>query len=167
MDAVASTYAGTHNLGYLKPVIRRAFIVAHHIRYDEELRTGEDLLFLLNLLVHGANVICVDTPSYIYTTAMGAASRRVSKSTNSVPRDEDMARCLARLMENNGATLTEPERCAVDQRISHLRYIAPVAKFRYARLQGKWGDALSLVLASSAVRARLWEIFKEKTGLHG
>jgi succinoglycan biosynthesis protein ExoO len=164
-QAVAATWAGTYNLGYLKPVIRRDFVTAHGLRYDENLRTGEDLLFLVNLLVHGANIVCVDTPSYIYTTAVGAASRRVSQSTNSAPRDEDMAHALAELEAGARARLTEAERAAIDARIAHLRYIAPVAKFRHARLQRRWGEAVSLLLASPAVRARLWEVLREKTGL--
>jgi succinoglycan biosynthesis protein ExoO len=163
--AVADTYGGTYNLGYLKPVIRRAFVTAHQITYDEDLRTGEDLLYLMNLLLHGAHVSCLDTPSYIYTTALGMASRRVSQSTHSTPRDDEMARSLARLRDKGRARLTEQEWQAIDQRISHLLYVAPVAKFRHARLQRRWGDALSLVFESPAVRYRLWELFREKTGL--
>ena len=48
--AVAPNYAGEYSLGYLKPMFRRSFAEQHHIRYDENLRTGEDLLYLLKFL---------------------------------------------------------------------------------------------------------------------
>jgi succinoglycan biosynthesis protein ExoO len=159
--AVAPTYAGTYNLGYLKPIIRRSFIARHHLRYDESLRTGEDLLYLLNLLVHGARVIGVDAPLYVYTTQVGDTSQRLSQSTKSAPRDADMARSLAQLRDDS-ANLTERERQAVDQRIAYLREIAPLAEFRYARLQGDWAHVSKLVLTSPSVRRRLMSAFKSR-----
>jgi succinoglycan biosynthesis protein ExoO len=152
--AVAPTYAGTHNLGYLKPIIRRSFIARHRLRYDESLRTGEDLLYLLKLLLHGAQVVGVDLPLYIYTTQVGDTSRRLSQSTKSAPRDVDMARSLARLRDDS-ADMTEQERQAINQRIAYLREIAPLAEFRYARLQGDWLQAFKLALTSPEVRRRL------------
>jgi succinoglycan biosynthesis protein ExoO len=161
VTAVAPTYAGTYNLGYLKPIISRGFIVRHQLRYDETLRTGEDVLYLLNLLVHGARAMCVDTPLYVYTTQVGDTSRRLSQSTKSAPRDADMARSLARLRDDS-ADMTEQERHAIDQRIAYLREIAPLAEFRYARLQGDWAQVSKLVLTSPSVRRRLLSAFKSR-----
>jgi succinoglycan biosynthesis protein ExoO len=149
--AVAATYAGKYNLGYLKPVVRRSFVEQHHIRYDEDLRTGEDLLYLLNLLVHGGRVMGIDTPLYIYTTPVGGTSLKLSQSTQTAPRDADMARSLARLRSDGYASLTEQERQAIDDRINYLKDIAPVAEFRHARLQGNWLQVLKLALTSPAV----------------
>jgi succinoglycan biosynthesis protein ExoO len=154
--AVAPTYAGTYNLGYLKPIVRRAFVEHHHIRYDESLRTGEDLIYLLSLLIDGARVTCLDQPLYIYTTPVGGVSRRLSKSTKSVPRDTDIARSLARLRDR-AAGMTEQERQAIDRRIAYQRDAAPWAEFRYARLQGNWLRVLKLALTSSDVRRKIWE----------
>jgi succinoglycan biosynthesis protein ExoO len=154
--AVAPTYAGTYNLGYLKPIICRSFVEKHRVKYDEDLRTGEDLLYLLSLLRHGGKVMCVNTPSYIYTTPVGDTSRRLSQSTNSAPRDVDMARSLARLRSDcQGSGLTDEERKAIDLRIEFLQEIAPLAEFRYARLQKKWLQVLRLALTSSSVRRKI------------
>jgi succinoglycan biosynthesis protein ExoO len=152
--AVAPTYAGTYNLGYLKPIIRRSFIARHGLRYDESLRTGEDLLYLLNLLIFGAQVACVDAPLYVYTTQVGDTSRRLSQSTKSSPRDADIARSLMRLRDES-AGMTEQERRAIDHRITYLREIAPLAEFRYARLQGDWLQAFKLALRSPEIRRRI------------
>jgi succinoglycan biosynthesis protein ExoO len=153
--AVAPTYAGTYNLGYLKPIVRRSFVKENHIKYDEDLRTGEDLLYLLSLLSHGGRVMCVAVPFYIYTTPVGGTSRKLSQSTKSAPRDADMARSLARLRDDGRANLSEQERQAIDDRISYLQDIAPLAEFRFARLQGDWLKVLKLAFTSPAVRFKI------------
>jgi succinoglycan biosynthesis protein ExoO len=153
--AVAPTYAGTYNLGYLKPIVRRSFVKENHIKYDEDLRTGEDLLYLLNLLIRGGRVMCLDVPLYIYTTPVGGRSWKLSQSTKTAPRDADMARSLARLRSDGYASLTEQERQAIDDRINYLKDIAPVAEFRHARLQGNWLQVLKLALTSPAVRHKI------------
>jgi succinoglycan biosynthesis protein ExoO len=152
---VAATYAGNYTLGYLKPIIRRAFVEQHHIRYDEDLRTGEDLLYLLSFLIRGGRVMCVDSPFYIYTMQVGSLNRRLSRSTKTAPRDADMARSLVRLRDDCRTNLTEQERQAIDDRISYLKDIAPLAEFRFARLQRNWFQALKLALTSPAVRRRI------------
>jgi succinoglycan biosynthesis protein ExoO len=153
--AVAPTYAGTYNLGYLKPIVRRSFVKENHIKYDENLRTGEDLLYLLSLLIHGGRVMCVAVPFYIYTTPVGGTSRKLSQSTKSAPRDADMARSLARLRDDGRANLSEQERHAIDVRISYLQDIAPLAELRFARLQRDWLKVLKLAFRSPAVRLKV------------
>jgi succinoglycan biosynthesis protein ExoO len=152
--AVGPKYGGSYNLGYLKPIVRRAFIEQNHIRYDEDLRTGEDLLFLLSLLIHGGKVMCESLPYYIYTMQVGSASRRLSRSTNSAPRDIDIARSLTRLRDDSGMRLDKQGRQAIDQRIAYLQEIAPLAQFRHARLQGDWSRVLKLFLTNREVRRR-------------
>lgn len=51
-------------LGFLKPVIRRAFLDAHAIRYDERLRLGEDLLVYARCLIEGARFRLVEACGY-------------------------------------------------------------------------------------------------------
>ena len=51
-------------LGFLKPVIRRSFLRAHGLRYDERLRLGEDLLLYAGCLIEGAVFRVVDACGY-------------------------------------------------------------------------------------------------------
>lgn len=51
-------------LGFLKPVIRRGFLDAHAIRYDERLRLGEDLLVYARCLIGGARFRLVEACGY-------------------------------------------------------------------------------------------------------
>jgi succinoglycan biosynthesis protein ExoO len=155
VTAVAPTYSGNYNLGYLKPIVRRSFVEDHQIRYDESLRTGEDLLYLISLLVHGGRITCIDLPSYIYTIPVGSGNRRLSQSTKTLPRDSDIARSLARVIHRCDADLTNEERQAITERILYLESVAPWSEFRYAWIQKKWFLLLKLFLTHSKIRTRI------------
>jgi succinoglycan biosynthesis protein ExoU len=51
-------------LGFLKPLIRRAFLDAHRIRYDRRLRLGEDLVLYARCLLAGARFRMVEACGY-------------------------------------------------------------------------------------------------------
>lgn len=51
-------------LGFLKPLVRRSFLAAHGVRYDERLRLGEDLLFYASCLIQGARFRIVEACGY-------------------------------------------------------------------------------------------------------
>ncbi|MGZ3275849.1 MAG: glycosyltransferase family 2 protein [Caulobacteraceae bacterium] len=51
-------------LGFLKPVIRRALLDRHAIRYDERLRLGEDLLFYAGCMLEGGRFRVVQACGY-------------------------------------------------------------------------------------------------------
>lgn len=62
------------NLGYAKLLIRREFLNAHRIRWDEELRFHEDTRFLLECLIAGASFFLIRRPYYYYRTRPGSLS---------------------------------------------------------------------------------------------
>ncbi|NLS06445.1 glycosyltransferase family 2 protein [Rhizobium sp. P32RR-XVIII] len=65
----------THNFGYLKPVFERAFIEKHALRFDENLRIGEDYVFLASALALGARCVIEPIPGYNYNIREGSISR--------------------------------------------------------------------------------------------
>lgn len=67
---------GEVSFGYAKPVMRRSFIEAHSLRYDESLRNGEDFHLVLAAMISGAKVWFSATPGYFYTRRTGSVSRR-------------------------------------------------------------------------------------------
>lgn len=54
------------DLGIVKPLIKRDFLVRHGLEFDEDLRFGEDFHLFLISLVKGAKFIVVPTPYYFY-----------------------------------------------------------------------------------------------------
>jgi succinoglycan biosynthesis protein ExoO len=69
--------------GILKPMIRRSLFEETGIRYDENLRFGEDFLLTAELLFSGARGVLLRDGWYVYTTPVGHQSREKSTGTRS------------------------------------------------------------------------------------
>lgn len=68
-------FRSEHNFGYMKPVFERRFIEAHGLRFDEELRIGEDYLLLASALACGGRCAVEPLAGYIYHIREGSISR--------------------------------------------------------------------------------------------
>jgi succinoglycan biosynthesis protein ExoO len=136
--------AGDSNLGYLKPVLSRAFLRAHDIAYDERLRIGEDLNFALRALGAGARFLVTTEPFYRYRVVSGSLSRTLR------PADLD-----ALLEANDHALAGRLEDPRV--KVAHAAFRRSVAdlmaysEFRGTLRQKDWRAALRLV-----TDPRLW-----------
>ena len=66
---------GMLDLGFLKPVMRRDFIDAHGLRYNEGLRLGEDYDFYARAILHGARFLLLESPlGYVSVIRPGSIS---------------------------------------------------------------------------------------------
>jgi len=68
---------GQSALGYLKPVLRRAFVEDIRLHYDETLRNGEDFHLVIALLAAGGAVWVTPDVGYLYTMRTGSISSRL------------------------------------------------------------------------------------------
>lgn len=64
-----------HDLGFLKPMMRRAFLEEHGICYDADLRLAEDFYLYVRLLLAGARWVQLREGYYAYTRRDGSLSR--------------------------------------------------------------------------------------------
>jgi succinoglycan biosynthesis protein ExoO len=70
--------------GYLKPMFRASLLSpdvgegASAIRYDEEVRVGEDFLFCLEAMLAGGLYVVSSRPGYRYSVREGSLSHRIS-----------------------------------------------------------------------------------------
>jgi succinoglycan biosynthesis protein ExoU len=106
--------ASRGEIGFLKPVMRRAFLDAHGLRYREELRLGEDYDLYARALVRGARYKVMHSCGY------GAVVRHDSLSGQHRTLD------LKRLYEADrailvGDDLPEQARRALDSHERHIR----------------------------------------------
>lgn len=77
IDFVKGDIAGRlGTTGLLKPMVRRSLIEANGIRYNEEMRTGEDFDFAMRCLAHEPRIMVCNAPKYFYRI------RRASTSNN-------------------------------------------------------------------------------------
>ena len=59
-------HLGEPDFGYLKPLIRRAFLEDHGLTFSTRYRVGEDFLLFTECLLSGAEFLLVSQPGYIY-----------------------------------------------------------------------------------------------------
>lgn len=64
-------------VGYLKPIVRRAFIVDRNLAYRDKLRNSEDYLFMAEILAAGGEVWVLPETGYLYTRRAGSVSHRI------------------------------------------------------------------------------------------
>jgi len=70
--------AGAVDLGLIKPIIRREFLVNNGLHYRENIRHGEDFHFYLDALMHGAKLALFPEAHYMYTQRLGSLSGKQS-----------------------------------------------------------------------------------------
>jgi succinoglycan biosynthesis protein ExoO len=73
-------FQGAPLLGYLKPMFRSSFLNAHALRYDEQLRIGEDYQIVAEALLAGARYVRVRQARYIYRSRPGSISHRLGQA---------------------------------------------------------------------------------------
>ena len=66
-------------MGFLKPLMRRAFLQQHGLRYDEAVRLGEDYLLYTDALAQGARFRLVPAAGYVAVMRGNSLSGRHSR----------------------------------------------------------------------------------------
>lgn len=138
-------------LGFLKPVVRRDFLLRNGLGYDEKLRLGEDFILYCEALAAGARFRLIDQCGYV------AVER--AQSLSGLHRTADLAALAGaheRLLERTG--LFEAERILIEQHLTHVRRKLHHRDF----LDRKQADGLSRALGGYAGRpAALWRIAQD------
>jgi succinoglycan biosynthesis protein ExoU len=77
------------DLGYLKPLMRRAFLDQHQLQYDERLRLGEDYALYARALALGAKFLVTPAHGYVSQPRSDSLSARHTKRDLEKLRDVD------------------------------------------------------------------------------
>lgn len=150
--------------GFLKPIMRRSFLDAHQLRYDERLRLGEDFALYTRALAAGAVFRVIPERTYGSVVRSGSISghhskadlerlRESSRSLGELPRLSELERALLRVHYE-----------AIDARIQWLNVIDAVKSRSLAAFLPpffvRWTTSVYLA-------ARLWEqvILRSKKSL--
>jgi succinoglycan biosynthesis protein ExoO len=114
--------------GLLQPMIRKAFLTDHGLRYIENMRYGEDMVFLAEILFAGARAILIPDPLYICTTRVGERSGVKSPHSKSVPRFDLIADQVDALKASHAQASDETRRAmtklAARYRVVHALNLA-------------------------------------------
>lgn len=130
-------------IGFLKPVMRRSFLERHGLRYNEDLRLGEDYDLYLRALVHGARYTLIEHCGY------GAVVRADSLSGRH--RTEDLRRLYeADAAVRKSADLTADIAAALLRHERHIRDRYVLRAFLDIKKQGGIRSAVEHVLRNLA-----------------
>jgi glycosyltransferase involved in cell wall biosynthesis len=66
---------GFGQFGYLKPLVRRAFLDQHQLRYDSDIWVAEDFVFYMRCLLAGARMILLPDAYYQYLLSTDSITR--------------------------------------------------------------------------------------------
>jgi len=106
-------------LGFLQPLMRRAFLSEHGLCYAEDLRIGEDYAFYAQVLAAGARFLVVPSLGYVAVLRRNSLSTSASKKHFERLRDAD-------LDIEKFAQLTRAERAALT---AHYRSIDAIVQW--------------------------------------
>jgi succinoglycan biosynthesis protein ExoU len=117
---------GPLDLGFLKPLFRRAFLDQHDLRYREDMRLGEDYEFYARALALGGRFFVCPPAGYVSVERSGSLSKVHSEVDLETLRD-----CDDGLAAIPGLTMAEHEAlrrhwASVDSRLQWRRLISAV-----------------------------------------
>lgn len=75
------SFLGGWTLGYTKPIFRKSFITHNKIQYPEDIRIGEDYIFMADMLASGAKCITEPSAGYRYLLRKGSTSYRIDQDS--------------------------------------------------------------------------------------
>jgi succinoglycan biosynthesis protein ExoO len=121
--------------GLLQPMIRKRFLDQHGLAYNETIRYGEDLIFLVEMLFCGIRAVIIPDPGYIYTTRVGDVSGVASPHSRSVPRFDLISDGLDLLRKKYPRAITPDIERAMTRLARRYRVVHAANLARQERLQ--------------------------------
>jgi len=114
-------------IGFIKPMMRRAFLNQHAIRYDERMRLGEDFDIYARALVAGGRMRLIPWTGYI--SVMRARSLSTHHSRHDLAQlDAANTRLLEKTSNGQHANLLRDHRFYIRRRIVWIDFMDAVKK---------------------------------------
>ncbi|MEO0881138.1 MAG: glycosyltransferase [Pseudomonadota bacterium] len=143
-------YAGFgRELGFIKPLIKRDFLSKNDLRYDADMRLGEDYDLYARMLLHGAKFGLVDPCGYLAFDTPGSLSR-----THRSEALEKLVRSDQRLLRHT-ATPQNTKPIIIE----HMRHTQK--KAAWAKLGEAYHERNPLKAASSFIAP--WDVVTDLT----
>ena len=120
------THTGPLDLGYLKPLLRRAFITQHALRYREDMRLGEDYELYARAIALGARFLTCQPAGYISVERPGSLSKEHGEADLLRLRDCDDGLASIRPLNADEQRALRRHWNSVDCRLQWRRLISAV-----------------------------------------
>ena len=113
-------------LGFIKPLMRREFLAAHGICYQEHMRLGEDFELYARALAHGARMLLVPAQGYVSVVRADSLSGRHSETDLRHLRDSHDAMARELRLDEAGRRVIRQHYRSVDCRLQWRLLISAV-----------------------------------------
>jgi succinoglycan biosynthesis protein ExoO len=148
-----TSMAGAVDFGLLKPIVRRSFLESTGVRYQRDVRHGEDFIFYLTALVHRARFSVFPEAHYVYTQRLGSVSRKHSSLTRTRV-DLSEVEAESRRLADSELTLNDPKLSELlTQRADRTKAARKFFQFRDALRERRLIEAARRILADGEVRS--------------
>jgi succinoglycan biosynthesis protein ExoU len=135
--------------GFLKPIIRRAFLDRRQLRYDEKLRLGEDFALYARALALGAVFRVVPSKTYVAIVRSGSISSNHTKLDLERLRDSDRELEQFAFLTDKQRRLIREHYASIDSRVQWLNVIDAVKARNVAAFVSaflvRWSTSLYLL----------------------
>jgi len=137
-------------LGFLQPLMRRAFLLEHALRYNEKLRIGEDYALCAHALAAGARFLVVPMLGYVAVFRGNSLSSSASKTHFERLRDADLdIEALAQLTTAERAAVRAHYR-SIDAIVQWMEVIESVKERNASRFLAAYSRSLYVTKYISA-----------------
>lgn len=111
-------------LGWMKPMLDRRFVIENDLRFDSNVRYGEDFIFFFEVLMRRPAAAIVRNPQYIYSTRVGSESGLLSGNSRTTADMDAFSQNLETIYFNYIKNMTPNERRLFKSRIEDARSFA-------------------------------------------
>jgi succinoglycan biosynthesis protein ExoU len=125
-ENISSSRRHRKEFGFLKPIMRRAFLDLHQLRYDERLRLGEDFALYARALAAGAVFRIIPSRSYVSVIRSGSISGNHTREDLERLRDSDKALQQLPALTPREVLLVQQHYESIDARVQWLNVIDAV-----------------------------------------
>ncbi|HYF23452.1 MAG TPA: glycosyltransferase family 2 protein [Caulobacteraceae bacterium] len=149
-------------LGFLQPLMRRAFCDAAGLCYRPELRLGEDYALYAEALAAGARFRCVDAVGYLATVTPGSLSQHHRAEDFLALKAFDRALLATAVLDPPGRRAVRRHMGLMRLKAEYLRVVAALEQGRplQALARGLAGPQLAGFLFNHLYRARISRALK-------
>lgn len=130
-----------HALGYVKPMVKKSFLHARNIAYDPVHLSGQDFIFLAEIVLSGARSFVIPEALYVYVHRISPTTRKVSPHSHASPSFSLIVQGCDQLLQKYRASMKPSARRALLLRRwifqNRVQMDTAVAALR----QKRWKDA--------------------------
>jgi succinoglycan biosynthesis protein ExoO len=151
---------GSAGLGYLKPILRRAFLNELDLRYRPDLKIGEDFALICDVLLGNGRVLLTTGSGYVYTRHRGSSSYRSSS--------DDIGKMISYddyLQKHHAVEDCEPLQSAIASHKDALTRLFTHTMLAESFHSRRFNKFISLILSERGAIPFLWSIFRKRFGL--